>query len=122
MSQKKITEATTTSTVKGSYVGPLQPGVRIFTKKEMGPFIIPTSEFDDAELAYDSYDGKLDVSKEVADRKERIARAIAKYNLEHPQDTDEDGNPLDVTGNSYMATPMNESKLRISIRKKLKDI
>jgi hypothetical protein len=122
MSQTRISEATTTSKVGGSYVGPMQPGARIFKKKELGPFIVPTSIFDNAELAYDSYDGELDVSKEVAERKERIARAIAKYNLEHPQDTDEDGNPLDVSGNkSYMAVPMNESNLRKTIKKVLKE-
>lgn len=122
MSQKRISEATTTSGVKGSYVGPMQPGVRMFTKKEMGPFIIPTSHFDDAELSYDSYDGKLDVSDEVAKRKERIARAISKWNKDHPQDTDEDGNPIDIGGNkSYMAAPMNESNLRQLIKKVLKE-
>lgn len=122
MSQKRISEATTTSGVKGSYVGPMQPGVRMFTKKEMGPFIIPTSHFDDAELAYDSYDGKLDVSNEIAKRKERIARAIAKWNKDHPQDTDDDGNNINGgNGPEKAVVPMNESSLRKLIKKVLKE-
>ena len=40
------------------------PGIRMFNKQEMQPYYIPTSKYDDAELAYDSYDGKMSTPKD----------------------------------------------------------
>jgi len=62
-SKIQIKEATNDSGSKGSYVGPLQPGIRKFKKSQMGPFSIPVSKYDSPELEYDSYDGSMDETK-----------------------------------------------------------
>ena len=60
---KKINEATVSSS-SGKYSNiPLISGERLFNKKQMQPFYIPTSKYDNAELAYDSYDGKMSTPK-----------------------------------------------------------
>ena len=58
-----IKEATSTSGSRGSYVGPLQIGIRLFEKNKLGPFTIPVSDYDSPELEYDSYDGKMNTPK-----------------------------------------------------------
>jgi hypothetical protein len=97
---KKINEATVSSS-SGKYSNiPLVPGERLFNKQQMQPFHIPTSEYDSAELAYDSYDGKMSTPKKDIQKKEKMARKISKYIKNHPIQSDDDGNvltgPLDV--------------------------
>ena len=92
--RKDIQEATSTGTGSGRYTIPMSPGIRLFNKKQLQPFVVPTSEYDDAMLDYDSYDGSLDVSKSEANKIETNARRISKYIKNHPSDNDEDGDIL----------------------------
>jgi len=97
---KNIFEVTvnesTNSFDRGSYVGPLVPGTKLFDKSQLAPFTNQVSSFDDAELAVDSYDGKLDVSKQTANKLEKKARKISRFLKRHPELTmsDEDGNSI----------------------------
>ena len=97
---KKINEATVSSS-SGKYSNvPLVPGERLFNKQQMQPFHIPTSKYDSAELAYDSYDGKMSTPKKDIQKKEKMARKVSKYIKNHPIQSDDDGNvltgPMDV--------------------------
>jgi len=79
----QINEATSDSGSKGSYVGPLQPGIRKFKKSEMGPFTIPVSKYDSPELEYDSYDGSMDETKKQIKKIEGKAKKITNYMTKH---------------------------------------
>lgn len=90
----KINEATG-SLSSGKYSNvPLVPGERLFNKQQMQPFYIPTSKYDSAELAYDSYDKKMSTPKKEIEKKEKMARRISKYIKNHPIQSDDDGNIL----------------------------
>lgn len=98
-SKIQIKEATNDSGSKGSYVGPLQPGIRKFKKSQMGPFSIPVSKYDSPELEYDSYDGSMDETKKQIKKIEGKAKKITNYMTKHPELTssDEDGNNINQT-------------------------
>jgi hypothetical protein len=91
-----IKEATSTSGSRGSYVGPLQIGIRLFEKDKLGPFTIPVSDYDSPELEYDSYDGKMDTPKKKIKSLEKKAKKISNYMKNHTELTssDEDGNTI----------------------------
>ena len=95
----QINEATSDSGSKGSYVGPLQPGIRKFKKSEMGPFTIPVSKYDSPMLEFDSYDGSMDETKKQIKKIEGKAKKITNYMTKHPDSTssDEDGNSINQT-------------------------
>jgi len=92
--RQDLKEATTSSSGTGRFTVPLSPGVRLFNKQQLQPYVVPTSKYDDAELAYDSYDGSLDVSKSQAKKMEDKARKISKYIKDHPSNNDDDGDTL----------------------------
>ena len=94
-----LNEATDTGGSRGSYNGPLQPGVKIFKKIDMEPFTVPVSKYNDAMLEYDSYDGSMDVPKKQIKNIENKAKKISKYLEKHPEltNSDEDGNNLNQT-------------------------
>jgi hypothetical protein len=100
---KLLTEATGTSG-SGSFKVPLSPGTRLWDKTTLDPFNIQVSKYDDAELAYDSYDGSLDVSKKNVKKMESKARKIEKYQKKHPENSDDDGNNLN--GGNGPGTPV----------------
>ena len=90
----KINESTgTLSSGKYSNV-PIVPGERLFNKQQMQPFYIPTSEYDSAELAYDSYDGEMSTPKKEIKKKEKMARKVSYFIKKHPTQSDDDGNIL----------------------------
>jgi len=120
MSNKKLNEATTSSSSSGKYQAPLSPGVREFDKQEMQPFYIPTSKYDDAELAYDSYDGKMSTPKKNIKKMETNARKISKYIKDHPNDTDDDGNNLN--GGNGPSKPLGETPKNENIRHIIKGV
>jgi hypothetical protein len=95
----QINEATSDSGSKGSYVGPLQPGIRKFKKSEMNPFTIPVSKYDSPELEFDSYDGSMDETKKQIKKIEGKAKKITNYMTKHPDSTssDEDGSGINPT-------------------------
>ena len=84
---------------RGSYNGPLQPGVKIFKKIDMEPFTIPVSKYNDAMLEYDSYDGSMDVPKKQINKIDNRAKKISKYLSKHPEltNSDEDGGVINQT-------------------------
>jgi hypothetical protein len=90
-----ISEATSTSSgSRGSYNAPLSIGIRLFNKQAMQPYYVPTSEYDDAMLAYDSYDGEMSTPKKVINKIEKLARKIAKKVKDNPVLNDDDGDIL----------------------------
>ena len=108
----QINEATSDSGSKGSYVGPLQPGIRKFKKSQMGPFNIPVSKYDSPELEFDSYDGSMDKTKKQIKKIEGKAKKITNYMSNHPESTsgDEDGNVINQTpGKNKKIVPIKEN-------------
>jgi len=103
MSKKnnRISEATSTGSGTGKYQAPLQPGTRMFDKTTLEPFNIPVSKYNDALLAYDSYDGKMDEPKKVIKKVESDAKKISVDFKKHPVGNDEDGG---VLNNNYKIT------------------
>lgn len=84
----------------GAYSIPLTPGTRIFDKDALEPYTIKVSKYDDAQLAYDSYDGKLNVPKKKAKQMEKNAIRISKYKKSHPNLSDDDGDIINPIGKS----------------------
>ena len=108
----QINEATSDSGSKGSYVGPLQPGIRKFKKSEIGPFTIPVSKYDSPMLEFDSYDGSMDETKKQIKKIEGKAKKITNYITKHPDSTsgDEDGNSINQTpGKNKKIVPIKEN-------------
>jgi hypothetical protein len=110
--KKILREATSDGgSSRGSYVGPLQPGIRLFKKNEMSPFTIPVSKYDSPLLQYDSYDGKMDETKKQIKKIETKARKNSVYLKNHPELTtsDEDGNIINQTpGKKLKFVPIKE--------------
>jgi hypothetical protein len=90
MSIKKITEATDTNGGSGSYRIPLSIGMRLWDKHNLEPFNIKVSKYDDAQLAYDSYDGEMDYTPEQIKKMEKMAVKLAKKIKNNPLDNDGD--------------------------------
>jgi len=98
---KVLREATGTSGGgRGSYVLPVQPGVKLFDKSQLAPFIDEVSDYNNAKLEYDSYDGQMDTPKKEIKKLESKSKKISKYKKEHPLDNDDDGDIL----NRYSGT------------------
>lgn len=90
-----ITEVTSSSTGgRGSYIAPLQPGLRPFKKNVLAPFTDEVSKYDSPLLQYDSYDGKMDERIDQIKDIEKTAKKITDYIKHHPYSTfsDDDGN------------------------------
>ena len=96
----QIKEATGDSTgSRGSYITPMQLGIRKFKKSQMGPFTEPVSKYDSPELEFDSYDGSMDETKKQIKKIEGKAKKVTNYITKHPNSTnsDEDGNNINQT-------------------------
>lgn len=85
---------------RGSYVLPVQPGVKLFDKSQLAPFTVEVSKYNDAKLEYDSYDGQMDTPKKQIKKLEDRAEKISKYKKEHPIQNDDDGDII----NRYSGT------------------
>jgi len=92
--RKNPLDEMTTANGAGAYSIPLTPGTRIFDKDTLEPYTIKVSKYDDAQLAYDSYDGKLNVPKKKAKQMEKRARKISNYIKNHPKLNDDDGDVI----------------------------
>jgi hypothetical protein len=96
--KKQIKEATGDSTgSRGSYVPPLQPGIRVFKKSQMGAFTERVSNYYSPELEYDSYDGSMSKTKKEIKKIEYKAKKVSDYIKKHPEQNDEDGGVLNQT-------------------------
>lgn len=108
-----INEATSDSGGgRGSYVAPLQMGVREFKDIDMQPFTIPVSKYNDAMLEYDSYDGKMSLPKKQINKIEKKSKKTSDYIKNHPDSTfsDEDGNVINqYPGNKKKIVPIKEA-------------
>ena len=91
---KKILKEATSDASKGSYLLPMQPGVRLFDKNQLGPFTDSVSKYDDAELEYDSYDGQMSTPKSNIKKMEKEALKISKWKKKHPILNDNDGDTI----------------------------
>jgi len=109
--KKILSEATSDGGGRGSYVAPLQPGVRLFKKIDMQPFTIPVSKYDSPMLEFDSYDGSMDETKKQIKKIESKAKKVSDYIKNHPNSTysDDDGNNINQTpGRKLTIVPVNE--------------
>ena len=107
----KINEATSTGGSRGSYIAPLIPGERYFKKNVLGPFTEPVSKYKSPDLAYDSYDGKMERSKKQRKKEENIANKIYNFIKYHPDATfsDIEGNPINqFPGKNKNMVPIKE--------------
>jgi len=95
----QIKEATGDSGARGSYIAPMQLGVRVFKKSEMEPFTVAVSKYDSPELEYDSYDGSMDETKKEIKKIEGKAKKVTNYIKKHPNSTnsDDEGNNINQT-------------------------
>jgi len=110
---KKILQEVTSDSSggRGSYVAPLQPGLRKFNKSQLTPFEIPVSNYDSSLLSYDSYDGKMSTPKKQIKSIENKAKKTTNYIKNHPNSTssDEDGNIINQTpGKKLTIVPIKE--------------
>jgi hypothetical protein len=114
MKNKKIhiNEATSDGGGRGSYIAPLQMGFREFKKGDMQPYTIPVSKYDDAMLAYDSYDGQMSLPKKEINKIEKKAKKISNYMKKHPSTTysDDDGNNINQYPGKTTIVPITENK------------
>jgi hypothetical protein len=112
--KKQIKEATS-HRGSGQVRVPLSPGVRLFNKEQLQPFVVPTSKYDSAELAFDSYDGKMSTPNSKISKIERESRKIAKYVKKHPEQNDEEGGVLNQTpGKGKKIVPIDENTTSVS--------
>ena len=109
--KKVLKEATSTSGSRGSYVAPLLPGERYFKPNVLAPFNVDVSKYKSPDLAYDSYDGKMERNKKQIGKEERVADKIYNYIKNHPNATlsDGDGNPINrYPGKKTKIVPIKE--------------
>ena len=88
---KGLKESTGTMS-SGSFRAPLRPGLKLWDKDTLEPFIKPLNGYDNAELYVDSLDGNID-TKSVK-RKEEMSKKISKYDKKHPIQNDNEGSDL----------------------------
>lgn len=110
--KKILLEVTSDSSgSRGSYITPLQLGIRRFNDSQNGPFTIPVSNYDNPMLEYDSYDGSMDSSKKNIKKIETKSKKVTNYIKKHPESTssDEDGNNINQTpGKKLNFVPIKE--------------
>ena len=94
---KIIKEATGDSTGgRGSYIPPVQPGLRPWSGESLHPFTQSVSDYKSPLVQYDSYDKTWDLRSDQIRELEKTASKIQDYMKHHPYATfsDEDGNPI----------------------------
>lgn len=109
--KKILSEASSDSSGAGSFITPLQLGIRPFNKKSLQPFEIPVSKYDSPELQYDSYDGSMDKSDKEINKIENKARQVTNKIRKNPYSTfsDDDGGNINPTpGKGLKFVPINE--------------
>jgi hypothetical protein len=110
--KKVLLEATSTSGGSGgSYIAPLLPGERYFKPNVLAPFTVDGSKYKSPDLAYDSYDGKMERNKKQIGKEEKIAKKIYNFIKNHPDSTfsDTEGNPINqFPGKNKNIVPIKE--------------
>ena len=106
---KRIIKETTSDRFAAWYNGPLTMGEIDWGDSSLGPFTKKVSDFYNAELQYDSYDGSLDSHKKERKKMESKSKKISKYHKTHPQQNDEDGGIINQTpGKGKKIVPLDE--------------
>jgi hypothetical protein len=112
-----LKEATSEIGSRGSYIAPLQPGIRKFENSQNGPFTTEVSSYSSPELGYDSYDGKMSTPKNKRKKLERVAKKVTNYIKKHPDlfTSDNDGNNINQTpGKGKKIVPIKEADTSIT--------
>ena len=73
MNKNRINEASGSGS-SGSFRIPINFAPLNWGKEPLEPFNIPVSEYLNPTLAHDSYDGHMDISKEKADKIEKLTK------------------------------------------------
>ena len=113
MNKKRINEATD-STNSGSFRPPITFAPIDWGKEPLEPFNIPVSNFLNPKLSYDSYDGRMSVSNEKANKIEKLTKKMSKMLANQFGQNDNDGNPLNgytPKGSPVPGTPNKKSDL-----------
>jgi hypothetical protein len=100
--RRVIREATTDGGgARGSYIPPLQPGLRSWEKTPLDPFVQAVSDYKSPLVQYDSYDKTWDLRSDQIRELEKTASKIQDYIKHHPYSTfsDQDGNPINPNMN-----------------------
>ena len=95
--KKVVKEGTADMTgSRGSYIPPMQPGLRAFSKESLQPFTDAVSKYKSPLVQYDSYDKSWDLRSGQIKELEKTATKIQDYIKHHPYSTfsDEDGNVI----------------------------
>jgi len=93
--KRVIREATGDSSgSRGSYIPPIQPGLRPWSGESLQPFVQSVSDYKNPLVQYDSYDKTWDLRRDQIRELERTAAKIQNYVKRHPYSTfsDDDGN------------------------------
>ncbi len=94
---KKVVNEANSDRYAGYYSGPLTMGEIDWEDSSLGPFTDKVSNFFNAELQHDSYDGSLQSHKKDRKKLESKSKKISKYHKKHPQLSDEEGGPINAT-------------------------
>jgi hypothetical protein len=106
---KKIIREANSDRYAGYYNGPLSMGGVEWDNNSLAPFTKEVSNYFNAELQYDSYDGSLDSHKKDRKKLESKSKRISNYNKKHHQNNDEDGGIINQTpGKGKKIVPVNE--------------
>ena len=106
---KKIIQEANSDRYAGYYNGPLSMGEVEWDNNSLAPFTKEVSNYSNAELQYDSYDGSLDSHKKDRKKLESKSKRISNYNKKHHQNNDEDGGIINQTpGKGKKIVPVNE--------------
>jgi hypothetical protein len=103
--EKIINEVTSTGNI-GNYRAPLSTGLRFWKNKVLKPFVDELTNYDNAELNYDSLDANIETKN--AKEKEILSRKISKYIKNHPTETDDEGN--NINGGNGPSKPLKKMK------------
>ena len=117
--KKTINEVTSTNS-KRSYISPLLPGYREFTKNQNGPFTEYVNKWDHAELDHDSLDGSMSTSKKEIKKKEKFAEKVAKFIKRNPDPfawADDAGIINTGPGKSFEAKPIKDFNPKKTVTK-----
>ena len=95
---------------RGSYIPPMQPGLRPFEKSSLEPFTQPVSDYKSPLVQYDSYDKTWDLRHDQIIELERTAAKIQDYIKHHPYSTfsDNDGNSINQFMKDKKTPPFKE--------------
>jgi hypothetical protein len=91
MKKSNLNETTNTGG-SGTYRAPVRPGFRLWDGDTLKPFTEKLNGYENAEVYVDSLDGNI-TTKDIKE-KEKKAKKIAKFDMSHPIQNDDDGGNL----------------------------